>query len=327
MSKKTPDKREQNRLIKIEKQRQSKRTRAVVMVIDGYSFRRAAEILKESHQFVANWVKRCTNRTVTIVNGKRIVRYEKKKEIRDLVKTRKPGPPPGNCPVVDRIKDTVVSVKRKNMRIGAEKIGIMAQVSASAPTVRKALYGAGFPPVTVKKGRRYKSFTRPFSNDLWQIDYVELGKDRITGSQVHFLSVIDDHSRRILSVNALSHATTDDVISILSECVDNYGTPKQILSDHGCQWYSVSSGECRFDHWCEEKGIEHIMGGIRKPTTTGKVERWHGSIRREADLPKEASVDEYLGVMSEYSMFYNYSRPHYAIGLMTPAEAYEAGFE
>jgi transposase InsO family protein len=30
-----------------------------------------------------------------------------------------------------------------------------------------------------------------------------------------------------------------------------------------------------FDSFCKEHDIQHIMGGIGKPTTPGKIERWH----------------------------------------------------
>lgn len=64
------------------------------------------------------------------------------------------------------------------------------------------------------------------------------------------------------------------------------------------------------------------MGGVRKPTTQGKVERWHGSIRREADLPPTATVEEYLALMEKYVDFYNNIRPHWALDLETPLNVF-----
>lgn len=325
MTRKTPDMREAKRLKKIEDEKQSKRMKAAYMVMDGHSYREVAKCLHVSHQTVSNWAHRYLKKKVTVINGKKKVTYTMRESVKELIKSRKPGPKPGNHPVADAIREKVVHTKKKYPRLGAEKIRTIAKVEASAPTVRKVLYEAGFEPVTIKKGKAYKSFERPYSNDLWQIDYVVIGKDRITGQDVEFLSVIDDHSRKILSVNSATHATTDDVLNIMRECVETYGVPRQILSDHGTQWYATRGGDARFDEWCKNNGIEHIMGGIRKPTTTGKVERWHGTIRREAGLPERGSVEEYRDLIENFVFYYNYERPHYANGLTTPAMAYEFG--
>ena len=36
-----------------------------------------------------------------------------------------------------------------------------------------------------------------------------------------------------------------------------------------------------FDRICAENGIRHLLTAPRSPTTTGKVERWHKTIRAE----------------------------------------------
>ena len=246
----------------------------------------------------------------------------------ELIKVTNPGPKKGQyTPVQDRIRDEVVAAKRQYEFLGSAKIGVIAGVKASHPTVHAVLKKEGFKNVTMRIGKVYKSFEMDNVNDMWQIDYVELGVDRITGKKVEFLSVIDDKSRRILSDKPTICATTENVIAILEECLEKYGRPKAILSDHGTQWAANNGGDSRFDEWCESKGIKHIMGGVRKPTTQGKVERWHGSIRREARLPKEASLEEFGDRMCCYVHFYNEIRPHWSCGLKTPHKTFLQGLE
>jgi transposase InsO family protein len=36
-----------------------------------------------------------------------------------------------------------------------------------------------------------------------------------------------------------------------------------------------------FDRICAENGIRHLLTAPRSPTTTGKVERWHKTMRAE----------------------------------------------
>ncbi|MPM60564.1 IS481 family transposase ISMav2 [bioreactor metagenome] len=311
MPKKNPDKREAKRLEKLEVAKQSLRWRAAEMVKDGLSLRKAGGILGMSHQFVKNWVDRLLEKKHV---GKKAV-YELRKGARDLVATQRPGPEPGRDHVCDKVLAQVVGVKERYPFLGAEKIKVISGAEASAPTIRKALAKAGHGPVTIKKGKAYKTFCARCPNEMWQIDYVSLDGDNL-------LSVIDDHSRKILSVNLRETATTDDVLDIITEAVETHGAPKRILSDHGVQWYASRGGDTRFDIFCEEHGIEHIMGQIRKPTTTGKVERWHGTIRREADLPPGEDIEVKKNALSGFIDFYNTQRPHYALGLRTPDEIY-----
>ena len=209
--------------------------------------------------------------------------------------------------------------------LGSAKIGVMAGVEASPKTVHAALKRRGFENVTMRIGKAYRSFEMDRVNEMWQIDFVELGADRVTGKKVEFLSVIDDKSRRILDDRVTLSATTEYVLDVLTDCFVRYGIPERILSDRGTQWCASNGGDARFDAFCEEWGVKHVMGKVRKPTTQGKVERWHGSIRREARLPKEAPLDEYAARMAEYVRFYNEERPHWSCGLRTPHEVFFEG--
>ena len=63
-----------------------------------------------------------------------------------------------------------------------------------------------------------------------------------------------------------------------------YGAPEQILTDNG----KVFTGrfhhppvEVLFDAICRQHGIEHLLTQPRSPTTTGKIERFHRSLRAE----------------------------------------------
>lgn len=225
--------------------------------------------------------------------------------------------------------DKVVEQKKKPFckNVGARKIGLMSGVDASAPTVHKALMAAGFEPVRKQKGKHIKRYSKPAANDQWNIDLVEIGVDRITGKKIESLSVTDDHSRYTFSSDVTVTATTDHVINVLEKLFRFNGVPRIIHSDHGVQWYSTSSGVSRFDKWCEEWGIVHTMAPIRTPECNGKVERYHGCLRTEAELPREGTVEEYQDLLQRYRSFFNNERPHYSLGYRTPSEAYYKTFE
>ncbi|NLN71513.1 MAG: transposase [Thermoplasmatales archaeon] len=259
MPRKNPDKREAKRLEKLEVAKQSLRWRAAEMVKNGPSLRKAGGILGTSHPFVKNWVDRLFEKKHA---GERTV-YTFKRGARELIVTRRPGSEPGRDHVCDKILAQAVGVKKKYPFLGVEKIKIMSGAEASAPTVRKALAKAGYGPVTIKKGKAYKTFCAGCPNEMWQIDYVDL---------------------------------------------------------NGTQWCATRGGDTRFGSFCEEYGIRHILGVIRKPTTTGEVERWHGTIRREADLPADGDIEAKKDALGGFIEFYNTQRPHYALAFRTPDE-------
>ena len=99
-----------------------------------------------------------------------------------------------------------------------------------------------------------------------------------------------------------------------------------MLTDNGKQFTDRfgKGGEVLFDRICRDNGIIHRLTQPRHPTTTGKIERFHGSLRREllndavpfADLAAaQAAIDGWVGE-------YNTTRPHQAIGMAAPAERF-----
>ena len=62
--------------------------------------------------------------------------------------------------------------------------------------------------------------------------------------------------------------------------------PEQILTDNGRVFtgrFFTPPAEVLFDRICRENGIEHLLTQPRSPTTTGKIERFHRTLRAEFD--------------------------------------------
>jgi len=87
--------------------------------------------------------------------------------------------------------------------------------------------------------------------------------------------------------------------------------PKQILSDHGTQFYSEDGGS-QFTAYLKAHGIEHIMGSIGKPTTQGKIERFFQTF--QLYYPRFNNLDRFREA-------YNH-KPHRSLNYKTPAEIY-----
>jgi len=80
-----------------------------------------------------------------------------------------------------------------------------------------------------------------------------------------------------------NEGNVENVINLLDQAIDEYSKPREILTDHGTQFWSVRRGESKFDQYCQQRGIKHILGGIGKPTTQGKIERWFRTYDLEHD--------------------------------------------
>lgn len=89
----------------------------------------------------------------------------------------------------------------------------------------------------------------------------------------------------------------------------------QILTDNGKVFtgrFNHPPVEVLFDAICRENGIEHLLTQPRSPTTTGKIERLHRSMRAEflAGARPFASLKAAQVALDEWVADYNTRRPH-----------------
>ena len=82
---------------------------------------------------------------------------------------------------------------------------------------------------------------------------------------------------------------TQAVCDGLAAALRAYGVPEQILTDNGKVFtgrFDRPPVEVFFDRICRENGIEHLLTQPRSPTTTGKIERFHRTLRIEFDTSR-----------------------------------------
>jgi len=154
--------------------------------------------------------------------------------------------------------------------------------------------------------RSYIRWERKHPNSLWQCDLKQVDEKWL-------ITNLDDHSRFVPASEHFNEGTTENAIWLLDRAIHEYTKPREILTDHGSQFYSVRGGESSFDAYCQQQGIKHILGGIGKPTTLGKIERWFLTYDLEhARFPLHRKFVDY----------YNFDRPHMSLSYNTPAEIY-----
>jgi transposase InsO family protein len=201
----------------------------------------------------------------------------------------------------------------------------------SRSTVYRVLIRAGLLEPTSRKRKRsdYRRWERSAPMQLWQMDIVG-GVFLVDGTEVKIVTGIDDHSRFIVCCHVVARATGRAVSTAFAHALRRYGVPGEVLTDNGKQFTGrfggPRAGEVLFDRICRDNGITHRLTKPRSPTTTGKIERFHGSLRRELldDHPPFESIAHAQAVIDTWVTGYNLDRPHQALDMAAPINRFTA---
>lgn len=179
-----------------------------------------------------------------------------------------------------------------------------------------------------RRSRKWKRWERGAPMELWQMDVVG-GVPLADGTSAKVLTGVDDHSRMCVCATVMARERTRAVCDGLRAAVARYGAPEQILTDNGKVFtgrFNHPPVEVLFDAICRQNGIEHLLTQPRSPTTTGKIERFHRSMRAEFLTGGDpfASVGAAQRALDAWVAFYNAERPHQALAMATPASRFLA---
>jgi transposase InsO family protein len=195
--------------------------------------------------------------------------------------------------------------------------------------VYRALVRHGLADPKKRKRRRedYRRWERSRAMQLWQMDV--MGRVHLAGGQeVKIVTGIDDHSRFIVCAKAVAAATARPVCLALAGALGRHGVPEQILTDNGKVFtarFGRGPGPVMFDRICADNGIRHLLTAPYSPTTTGKVERLHKTMRAEFFTPEDglfATVEDLQAALDAWVSEYNTARPHQSCGGRPPAERF-----
>jgi len=177
--------------------------------------------------------------------------------------------------------------------------------------------------------RRRKAAWRRWERDqpmqLWQMDVMG-GVWLASGQELKAVTGVDDNSRFCVAAGLVERANARAVCGVFTAALDRYGIPDELLSDNGSVftgWLGPHPGEVLFDRICRERGITHLLTGVRSPTTTGKIERFHKTLRAELLTGRRFdSLAHAQRVLDDWVADYNTHRPHQAIAMCVPAERF-----
>ncbi|WP_420711987.1 IS481 family transposase [Streptomyces sp. MMG1533] len=247
---------------------------------------------------------------------------------------------PASCPhqASAEVETAVCELRRKHPRWGPRRIAHALERSGavsplpSRMTVYRILVRHGLvePGVRRRKRSDYKRWQRDRPMQLWQMDIVGgvMLVDPVTGelTEAKVVTGVDDHSRYCVIASVVERATGRAVCSAFAGALRRFGVPEEVLTDNGKQFTDRfgHGGEVLFDRICRENGIAHRLTQPASPTTTGKVERFHQTLRRELldDCGAFESIQAAQTALDAWVEEYNSVRPHQALDMQSPADRF-----
>jgi transposase InsO family protein len=292
------------------------RHKAVLEVLDGASVTDVAKRNGVSRQTVHTWLRRYASQGIAGIVDRSTV--------------------PEHCPhqMAPAVEARIVEMRLAHPGWGPRTLRTrLAREGVTPLPGRSSIYRTLIrhhliDPTKRKRSRSdYKRWERSRSMELWQMDIV--GRLHLAdGTEVKVVTGVDDHSRYCVCARIVARATARPVCDALLFALRTHGVPDQILSDNGKVFthrFGKGPGPVLFDRICTNHGIRHILTAPYSPTTTGKVERFHKTLRKEfvADHDhKHATIAALQAALDTWVNEYNCDRPHQSLGDRPPVERF-----
>jgi len=243
---------------------------------------------------------------------------------------------PAHCPhqTPPAVEVMVLEMRRSHPYWGPRRIAVELKRKGveSAPhesaVYRCLVRAAVIDPATRRRRREmWKRWERASPMELWQLDVVH-GFLLADGTSAKALTGIDDHSRFCISARLMARERTQAVCDGFSSAMRVYGVPAQVLTDNGKVFtgrFAQPPVEVFFDRICRENGVDHILTQPGSPTTTGKIERFHRTLRVEFDTRQVfRNLKTAQEALDEWVSYYNTQRPHQGLGDVTPQSRFQS---
>ncbi|OLT30486.1 IS481 family transposase [Actinomadura sp. CNU-125] len=291
------------------------RYRAVLEVLDGVPVAQVARQFGASRQSVHNWLRR----------------FEAEGMDGLVEQSRRPKNSPARLPA--EVEALICELRRAYPRWGPRRIAHELGLRGVDPapgrtTVYRVLTRNGLvQPQQQTHRRSYRRWQRDAPMQLWQLDIMG-GIFLAGGRECKLVTGIDDHSRFVVVAQVVAEPSGRAVCQAFTEAMGRYGVPSEVLTDNGKQFTGRFTkpfpAEVMFERICRENGITARLTKPRSPTTTGKIERWHGSLRRE--LLDGAGAFESMATaqagIEAWVHAYNHGRPHQSLNMATPVSVF-----
>lgn len=178
-------------------------------------------------------------------------------------------------------------------------------------------------PTESAKHRAFCRFERDVPNELWQMDFK--GEFKLSQGRCYPLTILDDHSRFAIAVEACSKNNKILTQTALIKIFRRYGLPQQITCDNGPPWGSCyRSFYTALGVWLMRLGIGVSHSRPHHPQTQGKDERFHRTLEAEVLRYRHGTtIADWQLHFDQWRVVYNTERPHEALSMAVPASRYQ----
>ena len=238
----------------------------------------------------------------------------------------------------EHIRNTIVELRHQLLRdgldAGAESIydRLPENTRPSTSTIWRILKTSN--EITPQPQKRPRSswhrFQAPAPNSLWQSDFTHW--PLADGTDTEIISWLDDHSRYLTHTSAHPRITGHIVVDTFLEATDQHGLPAATLTDNGLVYTTrLAGGRTNnkqpnpFEQLLADLNIEQKNGHPGKPTTQGKIERLHSTLKKWLQAqPPALTIEDLQQQLHDFRTIYNTKRKHRAINRQTPHQTYTA---
>lgn len=276
------------------------------------------ELRNEILSFIQHWNQRSEVTAIRLINWLGIQRGRYYEWVK-----RKDKPNEHNAPipkshwVLESERLAIVNYAHSHLQAGYRRMTYLMldeDVAAVSPsTTYRVLKEAGLIQAWTKRSKKGDGFDQPIApHEHWHTDFTYL---RIKGVFYFLVTVLDGYSRAILSWNLKPTMTQEDAQIALQKAREKFPDQKpRVISDNGPQF--VSHDFKAFINICD---MTHVKTSPYYPQSNGKLERWHGSLKKEAIRPNSPlDIEDAERIIERYISDYNTVRLHSAIGYVPP---------
>jgi transposase InsO family protein len=238
---------------------------------------------------------------------------------------RRPRSSPGQTAA--EVEALVLAVRDAHPAWGARKIArCLVRDGHHAPalsTVHEILRRNGRVVAPPGGERAWQRFEKDAPNLLWQMDFkghVPLGE----GGRCHPLTIVDDHSRYSLCLQACGNEQATTVKGHVETTFRRYGLPDEMFVDNGTPWGGSSGARWTgFGVWLLKLGVGLVHSRPYHPQSRGKIERFHRTLIDEVlTFGQFRRLDDMQQAFDAWRNVYNFERPHQALGQDVPGSRY-----
>lgn len=196
------------------------------------------------------------------------------------------------CKLAVNIQDAIIKQKQQYPKRSIDRIikaleseGLVSSGLLSKSTVHRLLiaHDLNKPPKPQTQERR--SFVAPYAGHLWQGDVMHGPRALHKGLTVktYLVTWLDDASRLITHSEFCASESAIEIETVLKQAIMKRGIPYNIYIDNGPAYRSSTLQAA-----CVRLGIQVIYTATYSPESKGKIERWHGTLRKQflAELPE-----------------------------------------